>query len=767
MISKTWRLVVLVLEIAFSVVSVAFAQTPQLTPLTIDETTVPIRVDGHLNDWPAARMILLNQKSQITYGKAYWKGPEDFSGRVFLTYDEQYLYVSVIVEKKAKKAVNSNDKLSLPNGDCLELFLSTNPHFDEQSRLSRGDYHIAFSPGNDCKNPQMYCLNKDMDIPGGRINARSTLKGYLMEICIPLAFFEGLNLAQGKMAGFDLALDEGGEVSGYRIVQLDYAGDSSNSENPSSWSKLQWVGKIEQSIPLEKSRDLYSGLVFDGTKGATYAGYRAVEGNVLDTQGKPLAGAKVTTWPKTQEFLTDAQGHFETKKIKVYDQTVFYACKDGYTGSLSEIPPKKNLVTLSLSPLPAELKSSKDHVSPFFIGLTLPIGSPDKFNSTLPAIQDWVKALNPGLIRLQAPPSTLNPEESAAMLDQFIAYARQLGAEPMVTVPLNSPNFKMAADWVRYCNVEKKYKVLYWAIGNEPDSGNNLEPGKYNVYDYINDYRDLYNAMKRVDPSLFIFGPELASKYTEAEDDWVTPFLQYNGDIVNEVSIHRYAISNAVSLSSQVLLADLRHEAAVLESVRDKISENSDFNIPLVVTGGKACSEGVTAKTKEEAMRLDFWCALWEADEKGIDLNEGLPMDLSSLSWPETLNGSPVSFQPNPSYWALKFWSLMIRGKIITAVVQNSDISVYATQDFQSKDVTLMIINKGDRYWRPKILLNGKATDLMVDAGLDQRYDFEIPSFSISRLKMRGNRTTGEALVYTLKMAQAGKEPQESVLKPW
>jgi hypothetical protein len=764
---KTWRLVVLVFEMALAFSTVAFAQTPQLTPITIDETIVPIRVDGHLSDWPAARMILLNRKSQITYGKAYWKGEEDFSGRVFLTYDEQYLYVSAIVEKKSKKAVNGNDKLSLPNGDCLELFLSTNPHFDQESRLSRGDYHIAFSPGKDCKNPQMYCLNKDTDIPGGRINARNTLKGYLMEICIPLAFFKGLNLAQGKSAGFDLVLDEGGEVSGYRIVQLDYAGDSSDPENPSTWSKLQWIGKIEQSVPLEQSQDLYSGLVSDGTKGDTYAGYRVVQGNVLDTLGKPLAGAKVTTWPKTQEAFTDALGHFETKNIKVYGQTVFYACKDGYTSSLAEIPSKGKPATLFLSPLPAEFKSLKDQVGPFFIGLTLPTGSPDRFNSTLSAIQDWVKPMNPGLIRLQAPLSAFTPEECAAVLDEFIAYTRQLGAEPMVTVPLDPQNLQIGADWVRYCNVEKQYKIRYWAIGDEPDSGNNLEPGKYNAYDYINNYRELYNAMKRVDPSLFILGPELISKYTEGEDDWVTPFLQYNGDIVNGISIHRYAVSKAVSLTSQSLLEDLRHEAAVLQAVRDKISENSDLNIPLVVTGGKACSEGVTAKTKEEATRVDFWCALWEADKKGIDLNQGLPMDISSSLLPEPLNGSPVSFQPNPSYWALRLWSLMSRGKVITTVVQKPDISVYATQDPRSRDVTLMIINKGDNYWRPNILLNGKATDLMVDAGLDQRYDFEIPSFSISRLKMRSDRTSGEALVYTLKMAQAGKEPQESSLKPW
>ncbi len=229
----------------------------------------------------------MDRPSQMTYGKNYWKGEDDFSGRAFLTYDEQFLYVAVIVEKKGKKVVNSNDKLSLANGDCLELLLSTNSRFDQESRLGRGDYRIAFSPGNDCKNPQIYCLNKDIPIPGGRINARKTLKGYLIEACIPLFFFQGLDLAQGKITGFDLILDEGGEVSGYRIVQLDYMGNSASPENPSTWSRLQWTGKAEQSIPLRQSEDIYAGLVSDGTKDATYSGLRAVEGTVLDPSGKP------------------------------------------------------------------------------------------------------------------------------------------------------------------------------------------------------------------------------------------------------------------------------------------------------------------------------------------------------------------------------------------------------------------------------------------------------------------------------------------------
>lgn len=99
---KTWCFGVLVLNVGF--VGLLFAQTPTPAPLTIDQTSNSIRVDGHLEDWPSARMFLLNQKSQIVQGKSVWQGEDDFSGRVFFTYNDQYLFVVAVVQKKGKRS---------------------------------------------------------------------------------------------------------------------------------------------------------------------------------------------------------------------------------------------------------------------------------------------------------------------------------------------------------------------------------------------------------------------------------------------------------------------------------------------------------------------------------------------------------------------------------------------------------------------------------------------------------------------------------------
>lgn len=767
---KAYCLGILVLQLAF--VSSAFAQTPTATPLTIDQTNVPIRVDGHLSDWPEARMIYLGREDQLTLGKNFWHGEDDFSGRVFITYDQQYLYISAIVQKTQNmtlqtdpsslqskgNVVNDNDPISLWNGDCLELFLSVRSNIKGPSHLARGDYHIGFSPGTDCKNPQMYCFNRDETISGARLVARITVKGYLMEGSIPLAYFQGLDLGPGKPLRFDAALDEGGKLSGYRVVRLDFAGKNFDQEDPSTWPQAQWVGQIEQSIPFEQREDLYANLVQDGTRGATYAGVRAPLGIALDEAGKPLVGVLVTTWPKTQQILTDSKGMFQFPKIKVYNKSVFYGRLNGYSVSLAALGPRGKPVTLRLSPLPAAFDPPIDRAGSYFFGQSLSPVSAPQFDSLAP----WMKALNPGMLCLNLAAGVALPE-GEALLDKFVAFTRQGGVEPMVSLPIDPDDPEVAAQWVHYANVEKGYKIRFWVVGSEPDLGVKGAEN-YNAYDYVNDFRMIDNAAKREDPSIVVLGPETARKYTKDEDDWITPFLRYDGDIVEGVSIHRYATFQPSNLPVS-LREDLRQETALIQALKDKVSQNTDFDLPLLVTGEAASAAPVTTKTKEAAVTMGFWEALWEADKKGAFLNQHLPMDLSTYPWGSSSEG--VSFKCLPDYWALKLWGHMAHGRVIPAQIQNAEMSVYATQDLKSKDVTLMIINKGDRYWRPKMLLNGQDAELTVEAGLDQRYDFEIPSYSICRLKLKADRSAGEAEVYTLKMALKGQEPQVSAIKPW
>jgi len=58
---------------------------------------------------------------------------------------------------------------------------------------------------------------------------------------------------------------------------------------------------------------------------------------------------------------------------------------------------------------------------------------------------------------------------TALHIDRFVAYARNLGAEPKINIRMPGGTPEQAAELVRYANIEKGYDIRYWSIGNEPN----------------------------------------------------------------------------------------------------------------------------------------------------------------------------------------------------------------------------------------------------------------------------------------------------------
>jgi PKD repeat protein len=85
---------------------------------------------------------------------------------------------------------------------------------------------------------------------------------------------------------------------------------------------------------------------------------------------------------------------------------------------------------------------------------------------------------------------------------------RTRGMEPIVQVPFNNFEFTaaQAAAIVQYVNVTKGRNVKYWIIGNEPNLGYGYTTAAQ-VAAYIKPFA---TAMKAIDPTILIIGPELA-----------------------------------------------------------------------------------------------------------------------------------------------------------------------------------------------------------------------------------------------------------------
>ncbi len=128
--------------------------------------------------------------------------------------------------------------------------------------------------------------------------------------------------------------------------------------------------------------------------------------------------------------------------------------------------------------------------------------------------------------------------------DEYLAFCRIVGAEPLICVNAGDGTPQEAADWVEYCNggLDTKYgalraknghpepyNVVYWEIGNE--LWGKWQIGYTTPEEYAERYEEFYKAMKAVDPTIKTIAN---GQYPE----WNAPVIKRNPDILRSLSLH-------------------------------------------------------------------------------------------------------------------------------------------------------------------------------------------------------------------------------------
>lgn len=133
---------------------------------------------------------------------------------------------------------------------------------------------------------------------------------------------------------------------------------------------------------------------------------------------------------------------------------------------------------------------------------------------------------------------------SAKQLDAFVALNREVGSEPLFAINVKTGTPEMAADIVRYANVEKGYGIKYWHLGNEPDLGNDPQ----GLPAIIEAWPKFSRAMRAVDPKIQLVGPEIMTGAhvmgIHGRKDWMQPFLEANPGDVDAISWHLYPLDS-------------------------------------------------------------------------------------------------------------------------------------------------------------------------------------------------------------------------------
>jgi len=159
-----------------------------------------------------------------------------------------------------------------------------------------------------------------------------------------------------------------------------------------------------------------------------------------------------------------------------------------------------------------------------------------------------------GVGPIDARPTRPNPaweglEYNLFGTDEFIAFCRAVGCEPMICVNAGNGTAEEAAEWVEYCNGAadtpmgrlraenghpEPYGIRLWEVGNEIEGHWQVSwstPGGY-----ADRYRRFAAAMRAADPSIRLLA--CGSTDCEAGDEWTRRLVGTNGANLEVITDH-------------------------------------------------------------------------------------------------------------------------------------------------------------------------------------------------------------------------------------
>jgi len=289
---------------------------------------------------------------------------------------------------------------------------------------------------------------------------------------------------------------------------------------------------------------------------------------------------------------------------------------------------------------------------------------------------------------------------------------------PLLSVNMGTGTPQEAAAWVHYANIVKGYGIKYWQIGNEIE-GTWEWGGPMNSRDYVRRYIEFYEAMKTVDPSIVVTGPD-SSNFNSSSNlydgqgtvqDFIS-FLNAQGkaSYVNAIDFHWYPTYQPVPAAT--VLAIPAQISGFAVSLAGWISGTAvDPNVPVLMSE-------YNLGTGPGLSMLNQWVnGLWLADSLGqyagsfgprgstnffamisggTDTTDSTQGDLGYLQ----VESGPYQYQERGTYWAYKMaatdWAIAGDSSPNTLVSVSSSqplLKVYA-DDRPDHVLSLMVLDE-------------------------------------------------------------------------
>ncbi|WP_327344080.1 LPXTG cell wall anchor domain-containing protein [Streptomyces europaeiscabiei] len=311
--------------------------------------------------------------------------------------------------------------------------------------------------------------------------------------------------------------------------------------------------------------------------------------------------------------------------------------------------------------------------------------------------------------------------------DSFMATAKKVGAQPILTANYGSGTPQEAADWVKYANVDKGYGVKYWEIGNEVYGNGHYGNGKgwetdnhadKSPKEYGKNLVAYSKAMKAVDPTVKI-GAVLTTpgSWPDGEKapgdtaDWNNTVLSIAGGSIDFVIVHWYpggkttddllnTPSQIAGVTSTLRSLIAKYAGSNAASVEIAVTETDTVFSPVLTSQAAALFAPDTYMTwfEQGATHVDWWNLHNGSGDAPTTANgETDYQDGGILSAGTCAGGKcqPPRDTPFPTYWGIRSLTALAQpgDTMVKSSSGNSSVTVHAVRS-SNGGLNVMLTNK-------------------------------------------------------------------------
>jgi alpha-N-arabinofuranosidase len=146
--------------------------------------------------------------------------------------------------------------------------------------------------------------------------------------------------------------------------------------------------------------------------------------------------------------------------------------------------------------------------------------------------------------------------------DEFIAWCRKGGFEPMMTVNLGTRGAEDACEWLEYCNLprgtqysdlrpsDESYGVRMWCLGNEMDGP--WQAGHVPAREYAMRAQQAAKIMKGLDSQVQTVVAGSSGRFMSTYLEWDRDVLEFGWEDFDFIAAHRYSQNHAQNTDEYV-----------------------------------------------------------------------------------------------------------------------------------------------------------------------------------------------------------------------